>query len=946
MKTRFTWIGIIATLLVTVSTIFVACNKDDPSENVRYTGRVVYLNTTTPFPECLVQVTDGSNIHCQAYTDADGSFSLTVRVGEINGNYYLLAGDETCVPKKVSLGGYGRAEVDLGVIEVEGPSIPVVVTEEVSSMSGTCAIARGEVISDGRLSLSARGVCYGTKPYPTINDTYTFEGTTTGQFTTKLENLETKTIYYLRAYATNRLGTAYGDQMVFVTTEGYPVVQTNPAADITFNSALISGEIIDDGGSPLEDYGICWSDNVTPTITDSYHSCKNQVDFAHKIENLERNTAYYARAYARNSAGLSYGNEVSFITINGLPTISTNSIINIHSTYATCGGQVLSDGGYPITARGVCWSSIFAAPTIENNHTVDGKGLGTFISQLTGLSPETEYYVRAYATNSAGTVYGEQVRFVTIDGLPQVKTSRVTNIQGASATCGGTITSDGGSSITARGVCWSAVTASPTIDDSHTTDGVGNGTFVSHLTNLNEATSYYVRAYATNSSGTSYGEQVYFTTSIDEKAAAVTTLPVTNITSSCATLNGNITEVGYPAYTERGFCYNTSGSPTIYDVKLKINGAGKGAYAANITFQTSGTEDYYVRAYIIQNNQVIYGNQVTFGPEVVGPSIFIGNVENVGPSYATMNASISNAGEPVYSKRGFCYGQYTDPKIEYGNCQYTEESASRAEVYSTTLTNLHPNTTYYVAAYVEWLGHRVYSSVRSFQTQQEVTVLMESDLLNAQCVVNNSTITWSGTLLGGTYTSISYVSLGFVYDKNPNPTVGNGTATQVAYNNTQTNNGILGFYSNVSGWENATTYYVRAYVQMSYGYVYSDQITIQMSPIAPNIQTYAVAELQAQNEGTSSEYWQAQFQGIAYSGGTPPMQDWGFVYGTNSNPQVNDGLSIQVSRQKHVAVPNTSYYAFATMVTGLQPNKIYYVRTFARTAAGYTYGGVLSFSTY
>lgn len=945
MKTRFTWLGIVAACILTFTALLIGCSGD-MNDVVLYRGQVVYINTTTPFADLTVKVTNGRDTHCQTQTDGGGLFSLKVRVNEIDGSYYLLAGDSTCIPKQVSLGGYGQAEVDLGVVEVEGPSIPVVVTAEVSSISGTSATAGGDVISDGRLSLSARGVCYSTKPYPTISDTYTFEGTTTGKFTSKLENLEAKTIYYARAYATNRLGTAYGDQMVFVTTEGYPVVQTNPAADITFNSALISGKIIDDGGSPLEDYGICWSDNMTPTITDSYHSCKNQVDFAYKIENLERNTTYYARAYARNSAGLSYGNEVSFITISGLPTISTSSVTNIHSTYATCGGQVSSDGGYSVTARGVCWSSTSAAPTIEDNHTVDGKGLGTFISQLSGLSPETEYYVRAYATNSAGTVYGEQVYFVTIDGLPQVKTSSVTNIQGASATCGGTITSDGGSSITARGVCWSAVTASPTINDPHTADGIGNGTYVSHMTNLSEATSYYVRAYATNSSGTSYGEQVYFTTSIDEKVAAVTTLPVTNITSSNATLNGNITEAGYPAYTERGFCYNTSGSPTIYDVKVKVNGTGKGGYTANITFQTGGTEDYYVRAYVIQNNQVIYGNQVTFGPEVVGPSIFIGNVEKVGPTYATLNASISNAGEPAYSKRGFCYGQYTDPKIEYGNCQYTEEIASRAEGYSATLENLQPNMTYYVAAYVEWLGHRIYSNVRSFQTQEEVTVMMESDLLNAQCVVNNSIITWSGMLLGGTYTSTSYISLGFVYDKFPNPTVGNGTATQVTYNNIRTENGVLGFYSNISGWENAATYYVRAYVQMSYGYVYSDQVTMQMSPIAPNIQSYAVAELQAQNEGTSSEYWQAQFQGIFYSDGTPPVQDWGFVYGTNSNPQANDGSSIQVSRQKHIAVPNTSYYAFATTVTGLQPNKIYYVRAFARTAAGYTYGGVLSFSTY
>jgi hypothetical protein len=943
MKKQFTGFGLVVAVIIGISSFFVGCSKDDMNDVVLYKGQVVYINTTIPFPDLTVKVTNGRDTHCQTQTDAGGLFSLKVRVNEIDGNYYLLAGDSTCIPKKVNLGSYGQAEVDLGVIEVEGPTLPTVVTNEVSSVSGRSAVAGGNVTSDGRLELSARGICYGITPYPTIESTHTFEGTSVGSFTSKLENLEPKTVYYVRAYATNSKGTSYGEQMFFVTTEGMPVVQTNPVTDVTYNSAHVSGSILDNGGSQLEDFGICWSLNMTPTINDNHYSCMGQADFAYTIENLERNATYYVRAYARNSAGLSYGNEVSFSTIDGLPAVTTTSITNVHSTSATSGGNVISNGGYPVTARGVCWSSTSAAPTINDSHTVDGKGNGTFISQLTGLSPETAYYVRAYATNSAGTSYGEQMYFVTIDGLPQITTSTVTNIQGTSATCGGTITSDGGSSVVARGVCWSAVTASPTINDSHTTDGVGNGSFVSHMTNLTENTSYYVRAYATNGTGTSYGEQQYFTTAIDNKATVVQTLNASNITTTSATLNGNITQAGYPAYTERGFCYNTSGMPTIYDTKVPVSGNGTGAYTATISI---GINDYYVRAYAIQNGQPIYGQQVTFGPELVGPTIFIGSAQNIGANSATITATISNAGSPAYSKRGFCYGIYTDPTIESGNCSYVEETASTPGEYGMTLSNLNPNTLYYVKAFVEWMGRRVYSNAIHFYTEEEVTVMIENELLNAQCVVNNSKITWSGMLLGGTYASTSYISLGFVYDKNPNPTVGNGTATQVQYNNTQSENNVLGFYANVSGLENATSYYVRAYVQMSYGYVYSDQIIIQMHPIEPNIQTYAIANLQSVNAGTSSEYWQAQFQGVFYSDGKPAAQDWGFVYGTNSNPVVNDGSSIMVSRQQHVAVPNTTYYAFATNVTGLSSNKVYYVRAYARTAAGYTYGGVLSFTTY
>ena len=946
MKSKFTWAGIVATLLVVITTFFVACKKDDMDETVKYHGQVVYINTTKPFPDLTVKVTDGKNTHCQTQTDAGGMFSLVVRVSEIDGSYYLLTGDSTCLPKKVALGGYGQSEVDLGVIEVEGPTLPTVVTSKVTDISGTRAVAGGEVTSNGRLTLSARGICYGAEPYPSVDGLHTIEGTGVGGFSSKLENLKEKTNYYVRAYATNSLGTAYGEQVIFTTTEGYPVVQTNPVDNITFNSALLSGKILDNGGSAIRDYGVCWSINKTPTINDLYHSCKGQADFAYLATDLERNTTYYVRAYAENAVGLSYGDEVPFVTTDGQATITTATVTNIYSTSATCGGTITSDGGYPITARGVCWSSVSAAPTIEDAHTTDGKGEGTFISQMMGLESETAYYVRAYATNSAGTVYGEPMYFVTINGLPQIQTSQISNVQGKSATCGGTITSDGGATITARGVCWSSESAAPTIDDAHTTDGVGKGTFVSQLTNLEEATYYYVRAYATNKNGTSYGNQIYFTTSVDEKATVIQTLAVTNITVSSATLNGTISEAGYPEYTERGFCYNTSGMPTIYNERVQVPGSGTGAYTSNISFTTTGAEDFYVRAYVIQNNQVIYGNQVTFGPDVQGPSIFFGSIENVGPSSATLSASIASAGAPSYSKRGFCYGEYMDPTIESGNCKFVEETASAAGMYSMNLSNLKPNTMYYVKAFVEWLGHRIYSNASSFRTEQEVTVMMEGDLLNAQCVVNGSNITWSGMLLGGTYASTSYISLGFVYGKKTNPTIGDGFSTQVSYTETQTDNGILGFYTNVSGLENGATYYVRAYVQMSYGYVYSDQISIQMQPIEPVIQTYSIYNLQSVNTGTASEYWKAQFQGVFYTDGKPPVQDWGFVYGTNSNPTVNDGSSIIVSRQQHKAIPNTTYYAFSTDVTGLQPNKTYYVRAFAKTAAGYTYGGVLSCTTY
>ncbi|MBK7710722.1 MAG: hypothetical protein IPJ37_07105 [Bacteroidales bacterium] len=102
--------------------------------------------------------------------------------------------------------------------------------------------------------------------------------------------------------------------------------------------------------------------------------------------------------------------------------------------------------------------------------------------------------------------------FTTTTGtLASLTTAAVTAIAATTATSGGDITDDNGSDITAKGVCWS-LTANPTIADAHTSDGTGTGVFVSNLTGLTGATMYYVKAYSTNGAGTSYGNEVTFTT--------------------------------------------------------------------------------------------------------------------------------------------------------------------------------------------------------------------------------------------------------------------------------------------------------------------------------------------------------------------------------------------------------------------------------------------------
>ena len=234
--------------------------------------------------------------------------------------------------------------------------------------------------------------------------------------------------------------------------------------------------------------------------------------FQVNVSGLDAQSTYYYCYEVANAINTMKTDRGSFTTNDyGTPSVTTVSVTNITGIGAVFNGNVTDGGELNVTERGFCYGTSSGSLTISGQHVAVGSGLGSFTTSVTGLSSSTTYYMRAYAKNNKGVAYGSVKTFTTSNGMPVVTTSNLTNISSTTATGGGNVTSDGGFTVTARGVCWST-TQNPTINNSHTTSGSGTGSFVSTLTGLSANTTYYVRAYATNSMGTSYGSQKSFTT--------------------------------------------------------------------------------------------------------------------------------------------------------------------------------------------------------------------------------------------------------------------------------------------------------------------------------------------------------------------------------------------------------------------------------------------------
>ena len=413
--------------------------------------------------------------------------------------------------------GYSNVK-EFKTMELTVPRLDALVisTPKTDGASVNCTL-----LSNGNGTVTERGFCWSTSvqnPRLDMQGCEKIQMTGT-EFLHEFTGLNPGTPYYVTAYATNEAGTGYSQAGSFTTvTISEPTLDIPYISAINTTSAYVRSSIINDNNSPVTGKGFCYSTtNPNPTTSDKVISVEGN-DFTQQLLGLNHGTLYYIRAFATNSVGTGYSSSESFTTtqITAPGLYSTNvSGVTINSAVLTA--TIYSAGNGTISRKGFCWSTETSQPDMDKNTHQDIEGNVTALNHtLTGLTPGKTYYVRAYAVNEAGVTYNSHAQFTT-DAVnkPTFGNISVTDVAITTAKVTARISSNGNQEITRKDFYWSSTNHEPGENDQvKAIEGTGDQ-MVLNMSDLKSRTTYYVRAFATNSQGTTLSNITSFTTAID-----------------------------------------------------------------------------------------------------------------------------------------------------------------------------------------------------------------------------------------------------------------------------------------------------------------------------------------------------------------------------------------------------------------------------------------------
>ena len=818
-------------------------------------------------------------------------------------------------------------------------ALPVLSTSTITDITSKSATFNGVLANDGGESISEVGFYYSTSKEvdPSTAEKVSIEYSTYQKsarelsentllsamqsaqkaasdegesFSIDVFNLAIKTRYYVKSYAVNSAGTAYGAVVNFETAGEIATIRTVGSSEVTTGSAVLSGNVTSDNGEKITERGFVWMQGTgTPTTDSDRLKVTGTVgEYTATLTGLEPNRKYSFRAYAINAEGTAYGDVMSFTTVTAPPTLSSVVISSITSTSATLSSKVASHGGETVTEVGFYYSTdkdlnLETATKVSLPYSEDA-----FSVNATELLINTKYYVKAYAKNSAGTEYSEIETFTTSISSPSVRTENYSDVTSSSATLSGIVISDNGASITERGFVWMQGTGTPTTDSFKLKVDGTTGDFTSTLTGLEPNQKYSFRAYAINSKGTAYGEAMIFTTVAG--LPTLSAMKVSDITTTSATFTCAVTGHGGDIVSEVGFYIGKEENVDI-ETALKISEAyTSDSFTLTATDLEVGT-DYYVKAYTKNSIGESYSVIVSFKTVSTAPSVTTVGSSEITDSSVLLSGEVTDDNGEEVTERGFVWLKGTGTPTTSNSKLRSDGTTGE---YSSTLSALEPNQTYSFRSYAVNAKGTAYGETMTFRTEvalPEVVFVNYSDVASSSAIVSGKVTSHGGETVS---------EVGFLYGTTSN--LDSTTSLKVTTSYTGDS-----FSLTLTSLTRATEYYVQPFTKNSAGTAYGEVTSFTTLPELPVVTTNDVTDI-TDNSAVSG--------GVIVDDGGGDIIAKGVVWSRSENPMVEDSFKTE---------DGTGSGSFTSHLSDLFSGSIYYVRAYATNSVGTSYGDQYEFRT-
>jgi uncharacterized protein (TIGR02145 family) len=730
-----------------------------------------------------------------------------------------------------------------------------------------------------------------------------------GIFSVLFTDLKKNTTYYYVAFVSIGNVPEYGSDIKSFKTKDTQVASLSSVIlnDTTLTTARVTATVTSDGGESVIKRGFCWGKNTNPQIGTGIDTTVNGIgtgSLTGLMHGLDPGTQYFIKAYAVNAKGTAYSQTETTFTTYNIPVVTTLVLSSQTNIGATSGGTITNSGGATITGRGVCWNTS-TAPTITlSTKTSDGTGVGTYASSITGLTPGTLYYIRAYATNRFGTGYASNEIQYTPAKPATANTAAASLIGNTMVTLNGTVNANNFSATvtfeygttTSYG---STIPATPsTVTGSSTTNVSAN------ISGLTQGTFYHFKVKAVNAGGTTDGGEQTFTT-LQEPSA--TTDAATNITTTSATLNGTVnannssTNVSFEYGTSTAYGSTVSASPGT------VTGNTNTLVNASLTGLTQGTT-YHYRVKAVSSGGTIYGLDKTIDTQTP-PSVTTIAATSVANTTSTINGTI-NANN-FSTTVTFEYGLTTS----YGSTVPGSPSPVTGSTLTSvlaSLTGLTPGAVYHFRVAATSSAGTTYGSDLTFTTLLEPIATTTPATL-----IGNMTVTLNGTVNANNSSSIVTFEYGL--------STAYGTMV-AALESPVTGNSSTSVTANLTGLTPGTTYHFKVKAVSAGGT--ADGADLSFTTTQPPTVTTGSAGSITTTTGTLNGTVNANNLSSTVT----------FDYGTTTSY----GLNISAIPSP---VTGSTVTSVSASLSGLTPSTTYHFRVKAMSSGGISYGNDGTFLT-